>query len=117
VRLKAGFSFLLLAAVILFSISLAGPEEGLFKAAKVIDGDTIELEKGKRVRYTGIDTPETKHPSKPVGPLGEEAAAFNDSLVHGKIVRLETDIQVQDSRHWRCCPSNQLSIPRRSAAV
>ncbi|MGB7062814.1 MAG: thermonuclease family protein, partial [Candidatus Zixiibacteriota bacterium] len=37
-----------------------------------------------------------KHPSKPVEPLGEEAAAFNDSLVNGKIVRLETDIQVRD---------------------
>lgn len=28
---------------------------------RVIDGDTIELEGGERVRYLGIDTPETLH--------------------------------------------------------
>jgi micrococcal nuclease len=33
---------------------------------RVIDGDTVELENGDRVRYLGIDTPETVHPDKPV---------------------------------------------------
>lgn len=66
------------------------------KSPESSTGDTIELEDGERVRYIGIDTPETKHPYKPVEPFGKEAAAFNDSLVNGKTVRLETDIQVRD---------------------
>lgn len=43
------------------------------KCVNVVDGDTIDVEFGsaqnsstERVRLIGIDTPETKHPSKPV---------------------------------------------------
>ena len=32
----------------------------------MIDGDTIMLESGERVRLIGVDTPETVHPKKPV---------------------------------------------------
>ena len=49
-----------------------GSDLQLFEDAlvsRVIDGDTVELENGERVRYLGIDTPETVHPSKPVEPL------------------------------------------------
>ena len=35
---------------------------------RVVDGDTFILEDGTRVRFIGIDTPETKHPRKPVQP-------------------------------------------------
>jgi micrococcal nuclease len=49
----------------------------------IIDGDTIELEDGSRVRYLGIDTPEA----------GEyyysEATAKNKELVEGKVVYLQ----------------------------
>jgi endonuclease YncB( thermonuclease family) len=38
----------------------------LATVARVIDGDTIELTTGERVRYIGIDTPETKDPRKAV---------------------------------------------------
>ncbi|MDO8429182.1 MAG: hypothetical protein Q7S88_01000, partial [Candidatus Daviesbacteria bacterium] len=34
---------------------------------KVVDGDTIEVEGGFRIRYIGIDTPETVDPRRPVG--------------------------------------------------
>ena len=64
--------------------------------ARVVDGDTIVLEDGRKVRYIGIDTPETKHPSKPVGCYGQEAAAFNKQLVDGQTVRLEKDISETD---------------------
>ncbi|MBI2017449.1 thermonuclease family protein [Candidatus Daviesbacteria bacterium] len=62
------------------------------KVTKVIDGDTIEIEGGYHVRYIGIDTPETVHPSKPVQCFGKEASNKNKELVEGKIVRLEKDI-------------------------
>ena len=32
---------------------------------RVIDGDTIVLDGGERVRLIGVDTPETVHPTKP----------------------------------------------------
>jgi hypothetical protein len=32
---------------------------------RVVDGDTLMLGTGERVRLIGVDTPETKHPNKP----------------------------------------------------
>lgn len=66
------------------------------RVARVIDGDTIELETGEKVRYIGVDTPETKHPSKPVQCFGREAAQKNKELVEGKEVLLEKDVSETD---------------------
>jgi micrococcal nuclease len=71
-------------------------QELLFKVIKVIDGDTIKLENGEAVRYLGIDTSETVHPSKPVQCFGKEASAKNRELVEGKLVKLEKDITDRD---------------------
>lgn len=58
--------------------------------AFVIDGDTIELTTGERVRYIGVDTPEK----------GEcyytEATEFNRRLVRGKRVTLTRDVTDRD---------------------
>ena len=62
----------------------------------VIDGDTIEIGNGKRVRYLGVDTPETVHPKKKVQCYGREASQKNKSLVEGKTVYLEKDISNTD---------------------
>lgn len=66
------------------------------KVIRVIDGDTIEIENGERVRYIGIDTPETVDPRKPVQCFGVEASKKNKELVEGKTVRLEKDISETD---------------------
>lgn len=63
---------------------------------KVIDGDTIELLGGLRVRYIGVDTPETKDPRRPVECFGKEAAFRNKELVEGKEVILEKDVSETD---------------------
>lgn len=68
----------------------------LFLVDRVIDGDTIELASGERVRYIGVDTPETVHPNKTVECFGQEASSYNKQLVEGKWVRLEKDISDQD---------------------
>lgn len=57
---------------------------------RVIDGDTIELEDGTRVRYIGMDTPEVEQ------CFWKEAAEENKKLVEGKKVQLENDVQKLD---------------------
>lgn len=69
------------------------------RVVKVVDGDTIHvLVAGRRekVRYIGIDTPETKHPTKGRQCFGAAASAFNERLVGGQRVRLERDVQQRD---------------------
>jgi len=60
---------------------------------RVIDGDTIKVNiagRSYKVRYIGIDTPETREPG------GAEATAMNEELVGGKVVRLEKDVSETD---------------------
>ena len=64
--------------------------------AKVIDGDTIELADGRKLRYIGIDTPETVDPRRAVGCFGPQASAKNRELVLGKEVILEKDVSDTD---------------------
>lgn len=63
---------------------------------KVIDGDTIELSSGEKVRYIGIDTPETVDPRRAVGCFGKEASDENKKLVEGKTIMLVKDISEKD---------------------
>jgi micrococcal nuclease len=58
--------------------------------ASVIDGDTVELVDGRRVRYLGIDTPE-------VGEYyADEATARNRDLVEGKTIELQRGSRERD---------------------
>ena len=66
------------------------------KCTRVVDGDTIILSNNERVRLIGVDTPETKHPRKPVEYFGMEASTFTKKMVEGKEVRLEYDQQRKD---------------------
>ena len=61
---------------------------------EVIDGDTIVLDDGRKVRYLGINAPEHGQ------PYAREATNFNRRLVSGLSVRLEFDQERQD-RHGR----------------
>lgn len=63
---------------------------------RAVDGDTVVLAGGERVRYLGIDTPELHHPDKAVEPYAREAWAFNRELVEGRRARLELDIEPRD---------------------
>jgi len=67
---------------------------------RVVDGDTIVVSYGGqeyKVRYIGMDTPETKDPSSPVEWMGPQAAAANEALVGGKSVILEKDVSETDT--------------------
>jgi micrococcal nuclease len=60
-----------------------------YEVIRVIDGDTVELKNGERLRYNDIDTPETVHPSKPIECYGPEASKENEELVEGEIILVE----------------------------
>lgn len=62
---------------------------------RVVDGDTIELSTGEKVRYIGIDTPELRSSSGPEC-FAVKAKEINKELVEGKTVRLEKDISDKD---------------------
>ena len=66
------------------------------RVTRVVDGDTIVLDGGERVRLIGVDTPETVHPQKPVERFGKEASAFTRRLLEGRRVRLAFDQQRRD---------------------
>jgi micrococcal nuclease len=79
---------------------------------RVIDGDTIVLDQGERVRLIGIDTPELHHPTKPVQYFAREAAAFTTHRFEGKTVQLAYDWQRQDrfgrTLAYVCLPDGEL---------
>ncbi len=75
----------------------AGATQG--RVVKVVDGDTIHVQVGatrEKVRYIGVDTPETVHPTKGVECYGQNASDFNGRLVDGEQVRLVRDVQERD---------------------
>lgn len=59
--------------------------------SETIDGDTVKLSDGNKVRILGIDTPETVDPRKAVQCFGKEASAKMKELVSGKKVILLVD--------------------------
>ncbi len=98
------------------------PEEGKFSVPfgrtynyadvlvkRVVDGDTLLLESGERVRLIGIDTPEMHESNKlhrdsqrsgqdirTIQALGWQSYDFTRQLVEGKRVSLEFDLEKQD---------------------
>ena len=72
--------------------SPCGASEG--KVTRVIDGDTIELESGVKIRYLLVDTPET---SGGVECFGNEAKQFNSDLVLNQTVQISYDEQCTDN--------------------
>jgi len=87
------------AAVATTAVMLVAPEDAATAPAdrpsgtlvtQVVDGDTVEIESGDRVRLIGIDTPE-------VGQCGYETATVAlRSLVEGERVILQNPPGVQD---------------------
>src|SRR5665648_371635 len=68
-----------------------------FNVTKVVDGDTFWVddgsEKGLKIRLIGVDAPESRNAfRKIVGYFGKESKQYMISLISGKKVRLEYDV-------------------------
>jgi micrococcal nuclease len=77
---------------LLFITPVASPDQkGPFLVKRVVDGDTIVLADGRRIRYIGINTPERGE------PLWKEARDYNAKKVGGKLVTLEFGQVTEDT--------------------
>jgi micrococcal nuclease len=69
------------------------------RVVRVVDGDTIIVDRGRgaeRLRYIGMDAPESVDPNRPVDPMGPAASHANAALVGGRTVWLERDVSETD---------------------
>jgi micrococcal nuclease len=71
-------------------------QPGMYRVTQYVDGDTIVVDmdgKEERIRFIGIDTPETHKPGTPVQCYGPAAAAHTKNLIGhaGGQVRLGAD--------------------------
>ncbi|EDT84136.1 thermonuclease [Clostridium botulinum] len=78
---------------------------------RVIDGDTIILNTGERVRFIGVNCPEdtTKHED-----FGREATLYTRSMLEDKTVYLEKDISNTD-KYGRLLRYVWLEIPESNS--
>jgi micrococcal nuclease len=80
----------------------AGHDPARARVLRVVDGDTILVRipgspaRRERVRYIGIDTPESVAPDQPVECYGRASAKENRRLVEGRTVTLTTDRELRD---------------------
>ena len=85
------------------SASAGGIIQGF--VSRVVDGDTAIIttagNEQRRVRFLGVDTPETVHPKKGEQPYGKAASNFTKESLTGRQVWLEYDASPLDryNRH------------------
>ncbi|MDF1618562.1 thermonuclease family protein [Petrocella sp. FN5] len=66
------------------------------KVIRIVDGDTIVVDGDVRVRFIGVDTPETVKPDSVVEIYGKEASDFTKRMIEGVYIYLERDISDVD---------------------
>jgi micrococcal nuclease len=103
--LAAGFVAGLALAAVGCAAGRAGSSDpagdALPTVVEVVDGDTIVVRFGRgreTVRLLGVDTPETKHPTKPAECFGKEASEYTAALLpRGTTVTLARDTEERDA--------------------
>lgn len=72
----------------------------IYEVLRVVDGDTIQIDyhgTKEKVRFIGIDTPESVHPNGEKNTeAGKIASNYTKELLTGKKVTLEFDVQERD---------------------
>jgi micrococcal nuclease len=81
-------------AVALVVVAACGSDAVTARVTNVVDGDTIDIDTGERVRYLLVDTPESTGGATDC--FGDNAATFNRDLVMDQTVELELDVERED---------------------
>ncbi|MDX8344514.1 thermonuclease family protein [Rossellomorea sp. YZS02] len=84
----------------------SGLEEVL--VTRVVDGDTVELKDGRKVRLIGVNTPESTTRTE---EYGKEASNYTTEKLEGKTVWLQKDVSETD-RYNRSLRLIWLEIPK-----
>jgi len=117
-RMKSPLRCILLALTLLaYSVAASpagnAPDEGVRVVGHVVDGDTLVLENGERVRLIGVDTPEgvdkygrNRRTARRIGrdvkfidAYALQAKRLVESLIQGRQVKLDTDPANESIRH------------------
>ena len=72
------------------------PGYGFYRIKTIYDGDTVQLEDGRKIRLLGINTPEVEHRGKPTEAGGEAAKAWLINKLQNTKVRLEIGVEKTD---------------------
>jgi len=96
---KKFFVFILLLCFVMLAGCSSSTVKNTTVVTNVVDGDTMDISinnKEERIRLLLVDTPETKHPTKPIQPFGPEASQFAKNTLEGKEVTIELDVSERD---------------------
>ena len=87
---------LALAALVVAASGCGGSPCGASEAkvTRIVDGDTVELDDGRKIRYLLVDTPESTGGATDC--FGTNAKQFNTDLVNGKTISLSYDVECED---------------------
>lgn len=72
------------------------PGYDFYRVKTVYDGDTVELEDGRKIRFWGINTPEVQHRDKLADAGGDEAKRWLTDKLKNTRVRLEVGVEKTD---------------------
>jgi micrococcal nuclease len=79
------------AAVLCLLVQAVSAGDWRVRVEKVLDGDTVLLDGGERLRLRGIDAPEVGHKGAPGQYFGREATEALVALVTGRTITLDRD--------------------------
>lgn len=91
--------------LVLFLVQSVWAETWRVRVSTVLDGDTVVLEGGERLRLRGIDAPEIRHGSTPRSMAGRESLVMLRDLVKGRDLFLDrTELTSDRYGRWSARP-------------
>src|SRR5690625_4153718 len=90
------------------------------QVAHIIDGDTVRLQDGRRVRFLGVNAPEAGRDGGPDEPLAEAAyALLAERIPPGQSIGLVYDAsrKIVTDEFWRTCTMRKGAAWRRRCCV
>ncbi|HJQ78713.1 MAG TPA: thermonuclease family protein [Lacipirellulaceae bacterium] len=103
IALGGACALLIVWRVVALNSAPSGPDflaEGMHEVRRVVDGDTLLLASGARVRLQGIDTPETVREGFDVETWGPQASQFTKQFVDRAENRVRLTFSLERKDHY-----------------